>query len=227
MLGSPIDPLTVSQVIRRFVRQQSWNDPSLALTRLADHLDGRPVIIDYGRRRALNYEDLLPGRRWQEILAQSAAPAGLTRLTGIARSGLFRRISGIQHALPPPRTPSRAAQQRSQQAQFRRLASSETLAALEREAEHFLADQGITGEPIAWSPPLHLLDGLRISGTDRASKTIPCHTLSTPTDSAPTASSIRQTSGPSPPARLACRRPILTKVAAFDAVGRELVQPGR
>ena len=180
MLGSPIDPLTVSRVTRRLVRQQSWNDLSLALTRLSDHLDGQPVIIDYDRRRALNYEHLLPGRRWQEILVQSAAPAGLTRLIGVARSGLFRRISGIQHALPPPRTPSRAAQQRSRQAQFRRLASPETLAALEREAEHFLAGQGITDEPVAWSPPLHLLDGLRITGADRASKAIPLpHALDT------------------------------------------------
>ncbi|MFD6309309.1 LysR family transcriptional regulator, partial [Streptomyces sp. NPDC060223] len=76
MLDSPIDPLTVSRVTRRLARQQSWNNLSLALTRLADHLDGHPVIIDYARRRALNYEHLLPGRRWQEILAQSAAPAG-------------------------------------------------------------------------------------------------------------------------------------------------------
>ncbi|MFI1801911.1 hypothetical protein ACH427_31870 [Streptomyces sp. NPDC020379] len=175
MLGSPTDPLTVSRVTRRLARQQSWNDFSLALTRLADHLDDRPAVIDYERRRTLNYEHLLPSHRWQAILAQTAAPEDLSRLTEAARHGLIRRISGTQQALP-----TCTVQLRSQQAQFRRLAPPETLVMLEREAEEFLAGQGIKGEPVAWSPPLHLLDGLRITGTDSASRTIPLpHALDT------------------------------------------------
>ncbi|MGW1196542.1 TniQ family protein [Streptomyces sp. NPDC002536] len=179
-LSSPIDPLTVSRVTRRLVRQQSWNELSLALTHLADHLDDRPAVIDYERRRTLDYEQLLPDHRWQEILTRTAAPADLTRLIGAARNGLIRRISGTQQELVIRKASASAAQLRSQQAQFRRLAPPETLAALEREAQEFLTGQGIKGEPVAWVPPLHLLDGLQISGTDTASRAIPLpHALDT------------------------------------------------
>lgn len=179
-LGSPIAPLTVSMVTRRLLRQESWSDLALALTRLADHLDARPMAIDYNRRRTLDYDHLLPDHQWHKILTRTAAPDQLMQLHLIARSGLVRRLSGTHHALPPPRDPAPNAQLRSQQAQFRRLTPPETLAELEREAESFLAGQGITNEPVAWSPPTQLLDGLRISGTDSASLTIPLpHALDT------------------------------------------------
>ncbi len=144
----------------------SWPAVREALTRLHAYLlDSRPPI-DYQRRRDLNYDKLLSPPQWKHLIARHAiayapGPQGAT----IGRMWLTERMSG-----PPPlddegRQPRCTARLDDLRTQM----SPAFATALDTVAIDYLRTHGIVDEPLCWTPPLTLLDGLELPGTSPAS----------------------------------------------------------
>lgn len=138
---------SLSYVCRRF--PASARDGLMkAILALANYLDAHPAPIDYGARRRLSVEGLLPEKTWQDIAlsdrrcGNDPATASLYvtyRLTGSISEYTERGGQGyflLQHfiASTPPGI----------------------LDMLDERAESFLAENGVR-EPLSWEPPVGLL----------------------------------------------------------------------
>jgi hypothetical protein len=122
-----------------------------ALLVLASYLDAHPAPIDYGRRRRLSLDGLLPVKTWQGIASNhgrcgndpAAARLYLTyRLTGSISERTERGGQGyflVQNfiASTPPGV----------------------LDLLEERAKSFLAENGVL-EPLSWEPPIGLVTNM-------------------------------------------------------------------
>jgi hypothetical protein len=139
-----------------------------ALTRLSDYLAAQPAPIDYQRRRALDYENLLPSAEWKRICRVTGAMPGAKRKELIARAYLTQRVSGLACSTPAPGTAISLSAFRTDLSMFPANLFPELSAQLDDVAQHFLAGLGITGEPVAWQPPLSLIRDLNLPGTDPA-----------------------------------------------------------
>ncbi|MCZ4088519.1 TniQ family protein, partial [Streptomyces antarcticus] len=67
LLQAPIDARVGPHMSFRLVRQGHFQVISLGLSALADYLDREGSPIDYDRRRAVDYRDLLPLDTWTEL----------------------------------------------------------------------------------------------------------------------------------------------------------------
>ncbi len=150
-------------------RLPQWLDIVIALDRLTDHLvaDGTP--IDYGRRRHLDYTGLLSHDRWLEICRRTGTPPGTGRRERIARSQLFRHLSGLPaESVPDDLGGLDSAELRATSLRFTALQTPGLAHALQQEALSFLASHQIHDEPVTWQPPTTLLAGLSLPGSDPA-----------------------------------------------------------
>ena len=102
VLGGVTDEITTSRILQLLEAQPHWRDILTALTRVADHLTVHPAPIDYGRRRALDYDRLLPDGEWHQICRATGAPPGHGYRVFVARAYLFQRLSGLPWDTPPP-----------------------------------------------------------------------------------------------------------------------------
>jgi hypothetical protein len=163
-LGSAVRADGVTRTLARLRNAPHWDDTLTALTRLADHLAAEPPPIDYDRRRHLDYRALLPDERWHKICRRTGTPPGAGQKADFARCLLFERLSG----LPASRSPFLAAGDdvRAKLSGFPRTLTPALAALLDEAAHQFLDDQGLGKEPVAWHPPLHLLDELDLPGPD-------------------------------------------------------------
>lgn len=163
-LGSAVRADGVTRTLAHLRNAPHWDDTLTALTRLADHLGAEPPPIDYDRRRHVDYRGLLPDERWQEICRRTGTPPGAGQKADFARCLLFERLSG----LPASRSPflQGGYDVRAKLSGFPRTLTPAQAALLNQEARRFLDDQGLGAEPVAWHPPLHLLDGLALPGPD-------------------------------------------------------------
>ncbi|MFF3746917.1 TniQ family protein [Streptomyces kronopolitis] len=174
LAGDAIDGIEISRLLQELDDLPQWPDIVIALDRLADHLDGDDIPIDYGRRRLLDYTGLLPHNRWLEICRCTGTPPGTGRRERIARSQLFRRLSG----LPPESVPDdlgglASAEFRATSLRFTALQTPELAHALQQEALAFLASHHIHDEPVTWQPPTALLAELSLPGPDPAHVDLP------------------------------------------------------
>jgi hypothetical protein len=135
-----------------------------AICEIAAFLDANPAPIDYERRRTLDGAGLLPTHAWLEICAQTRTHPGSDYHPETMRRFLYQRITGAG----PDRLPGAlAAPPRSLDAQ--RLAavpfmlSAPLLDALDEHARTYLRTHHID-EPVTWSPPASLADGLQLPG---------------------------------------------------------------
>jgi hypothetical protein len=162
LIKSPIDGPAVSRVLQLLEKHDQWSSIRAALIRMAEYLAENEVPIDYRRRRHLDYRMLLPDKLWAQICRDTATPGPRPIRANIARCFLFERLS----ALPADDAPSALANNvfRGKVADFPQHLTPELLAALQKHATEFLADQGIDGEPATWTPPADLLDGLDLPG---------------------------------------------------------------
>lgn len=149
-LGSVTDARAVSRVLQRIDRADDATAIWKAVEGLADQLDTQPPPIDYARRRSLSCHDLLPQCAWIHICLSSGISPGRGLRLALARCWLYERITGLpgnraQWAIDSPEFRSKAAD-------LPDLLNSGFIGAADRYASSFLADQGITGEPIVWSP---------------------------------------------------------------------------
>lgn len=78
----------VSHVMRSLGRNAPEVDTIRALARLAEFLDETPTPIDYARRRAIDYSDILPCDEWHEVCRRENVLPGGDRRWQIARAPL-------------------------------------------------------------------------------------------------------------------------------------------
>lgn len=112
----------------------------------------------------MDYRGLLPDELWQKICRPTGTPPGAGQKADFARCLLFERLSG----LPASRSPflQGGDDVRAKLSEFPRLLTPALAALLDEEARRFLDDLGLGAEPVAWHPPLSLLDGLDLPGPD-------------------------------------------------------------
>ncbi|WP_229867230.1 helix-turn-helix domain-containing protein [Streptomyces gelaticus] len=175
LVGDAIDGTEVSRLLQELDNLPQWPDIVTALDRLTDHLDADDTPIDYGRRRLLDYTGLLPHDRWLEICRRTGTPPGTGRRERIARSQLFRRLSGLPaESVPDDLGGLDSAEFRATSLHFTALQTPELAHALQQEALGFLASHHIHDEPVTWQPPATLLAGLSLPGPDPAQVDLPC-----------------------------------------------------
>lgn len=155
-LRSPMTTAQTLTAIAKLQRTAHGHTVIAALLRLYDHLTAlqRPAI-DYQRRRELDFTDLLPIHLWRNQLQ----PFGITLLEPAAiaaRGWLIEQIAGV----PAPGCTSTTSQRSTWIDHHLTHRTPELTHALEAIAVEFLRRQGIDDEPLRWTPPTALLDGL-------------------------------------------------------------------
>ncbi|SDR39544.1 MULTISPECIES: TniQ family protein [unclassified Streptomyces] len=174
LAGDVVDGIETSRLLQELDDLPQWPDIVSALDRLAGHLDTDDTPIDYGRRRRLDYTALLPHDRWLEICRRTGTPPGTGRRERIARSQLFRRLSGLPaESVPDDLGGLDSAEFRATSLRFTALQTPELALALQQEALEFLASHHIHDEPVTWQPPTALLAGLTLPGPDPAHVDLP------------------------------------------------------
>ncbi|MDG9728786.1 helix-turn-helix domain-containing protein [Streptomyces sp. DH41] len=167
LVGDVTNGIEISRLLQELDDLPQWPDIVTALDRLVDHLDANGTPIDYGRRRLLDYIGLLPYDRWLEICRRTGTPPGTGRRERIARSQLFRRLSGLPAEFVPDDLGGLdSAEFRATSLRFTALQTPELAHALQQEALNFLASHHIHDEPVTWQPPTVLLAGLTLPGPD-------------------------------------------------------------
>ena len=166
-LGSVTDGRTISRLLQFLADDPHWDAIAAAVTRLAAYLDDNDVPIDYQRRRQLDYSDLLPPQQWLDLCRRTGVRPGQGRRDKMARCLLFARISGLPvEAASDFGTVGGEAYFRAETARFAALRTSELATALDETARNFLAWHRVRGEPVAWQPPMSLLNDLDLPGPD-------------------------------------------------------------
>lgn len=160
LLGSAITPAAVSRTLVQLRSSGHWTGIQNAVTDLAEHLADQHPVIDYQRRRALDYTNLLPDRQWARICRTTDADTRSTAAP-LLRCLLFTELSG---------GPASAAPWFNRQPAFRRRLAelpSALTPDLHRQlhctAKEFLEEQHIS-EPVSAPPPNTVLDSGTLPG---------------------------------------------------------------
>jgi hypothetical protein len=174
-LGGTVNEGDASRILQVIEDGPQCEDILAALTRISDHLADVPAPINYERRRCLDYSSLLADSEWRQICRDTCTIAGSGRRVHVARAYLRQRLSTLPQDDPPPSPTgsrptevSRAADFRSELAEFPVRMFPELKVALDTAGHIFLARHGITDEPVTWQPPLGLVSGLELPGPDPA-----------------------------------------------------------
>ncbi|OMC47346.1 hypothetical protein A5742_24320 [Mycolicibacterium fortuitum] len=159
LLGIPLTAEPIYDALAALKNCPDWPDIRKAVRRLSDHLYGHDLVIDYPRRRELDYDHLLPEAEWRQICRNTAS-----NVLGahVARRYLRERLTGTSSfcANPPHTTSSRSLNR------FPRRLTPKLRRELLRYAAQFLTAHGIPHEPVEWRPPTHALRGLHLPGDE-------------------------------------------------------------
>jgi hypothetical protein len=150
LLGIASSASSIWKILQRLQSEGAWSQIALAVTHLADHIARQPTVIDYQRRRQLNYEALLgsPSRQHGAIVADTAD-------LDLVRCVAFERLSG----LPIRRAPWFRNHESFASACRRLHDAPDRQQQLDHIGRHYLAEQRID-EPVIAAPPLTLVAGL-------------------------------------------------------------------
>jgi hypothetical protein len=141
-----------------------WPEICASLILLSDFLDEDGSAIDYARRRALDYSNLLPSNTWKNIVKRSDyRPQNEFDLVR-ARHYLVDRLSGGTSPRLPNGTVDTAVERGA--AKFESGVTSGLRKCLDRYAASFLRRRGIKYEPVVWHAPLYLIEGLDLPDPD-------------------------------------------------------------
>lgn len=162
LLEEVISPNALNQRLWVLCGSAHWQSICAAIIRLSDYLDDHGGPIDYQRRRHLDYTALLPEDSWRDICARSGVPMAEPSTAVGARCHLIDKLSG---------TPALALLTLSEELDERSLTTLVTSfrlrmtphldEALDENAQSFLVQHNID-EPVAWHPPLELLENLHL-----------------------------------------------------------------
>lgn len=172
MLGSATDKADTSRILQVLEDLPQWRQILTALTRLSNHVADHQAPIDYQRRRALDYESLLPDSEWGQICWVTGTPRGTGYKAHIARAYLRQRLSSTPCDTLPAGATGTPSAFRASLAVFPTRLFPELSAQLDGAAQRFLTTMGITGEPVVWQPGLDLIHDLDLPGPNAASITI-------------------------------------------------------
>lgn len=170
LLGSVTTGPATSRILQMLHADPHWPAILTALTRLATYLQENPAPIDYGARRSLPYDDLLPDAEWTQICRATATPIGSGVKARVVRSWLYERLSSS----PGSRCPSArdTAEFRTKLSDFPRSLTPELLAHLDAAGRRYLDHHGLTGEPLTWCPPTKLMNNLDLPANEPAAMDI-------------------------------------------------------
>lgn len=151
----------IEAAARRLYAQPQWHLTHEALVRLSRYLKVTPPPIDYQRRRDINYRSLLTVGQWNQLLSSHDLPLP----SGSAGAALARNWLTEQLGGPPARdADGRLTRRDGPRDVLRTHLTPDLLAALDAIATDFLHTRGITDEPLRWTPPIALLDGVHLPG---------------------------------------------------------------
>jgi hypothetical protein len=163
-VDSSLDGQAVSRVVRLLASNDLWPGIRTALIRLADYLAATEIPIDYQRRRRLDYTNLLPDNVWKQICRDNGIPGPRAARLRIASCFLFERVSSLPASAAPFWFYSNLFQ--TQVADFPQYLTPELAQSLDEQARAFLAEHGIDDEPLVWTPPGELFDGIDLPGEE-------------------------------------------------------------
>lgn len=156
-LGCPQARASFHAGMRNLSKSPDWPDVRSALYRLSDYLRVHGSPINYHRRRQLKFDGLLTEPTWRRICRETTTrPEGITAV----RTFLIERLTGTSQFRTP--VPKHLEAQHSATYRIPLRLTPELNAALIRHAEQFLAQHQIRNEPVQWSPPISLLEGLHL-----------------------------------------------------------------
>jgi hypothetical protein len=138
------------------------------LCRLADHLDQVGAPIDYQRRREQIPAEPITWDRWRDLACSVGAHPGDHTPTGrhlLVQRHLHQLITGADLADPRHPLAFRNAGDRNRYITFTTALTKPLRQVLHEHAAALLAELGID-EPLLWSPPASLADGLELPGID-------------------------------------------------------------
>ena len=156
-LGTHLPHHEVALLLHRLNALPSWTDIEQSMTVLVEYLDTEGSPIDYARRRALDYRDLLPEEVWTALSRGSHHFKDAPGRLRIARQWLFEHISGMNADQAPDAFALSDPFERARLSAFVVFLTPELLHGLEAHALEFLHRGGVTDEPLTWCPPTHLL----------------------------------------------------------------------
>lgn len=148
--GSITTAPAVARVLQRLSTAKDWGGLRAALIRVADDLDAGACPIDYERRRALPFYQLMDGDKWYEICCETMVEASPAMRVELVRCWMYERMTGS----PAHRCPT-ADRKREFHRQLSKLTQSMTpdlSVLLDRSATEFLEKHGCGGEPLLWHP---------------------------------------------------------------------------
>ncbi|WP_331747693.1 TniQ family protein (plasmid) [Streptomyces sp. NBC_00984] len=165
-LHAPVEDRLGSHMTFRLMKRGHFDPISLGLSALADYLDQEGSPIDYDRRRAVDYRDLLPLDTWKQLCRDIEFDAGGVRRHQFARALLFERLSGSPATLAPAAYTPSTQELRTMLRTFETDLTPALMSQLEEHAADFLTRQGIRDEPVSWQPPADIVRDLKLPGCD-------------------------------------------------------------
>lgn len=95
LLGVPGSASPIWKCLQLLQADDAWSQIALGITSLADHIATEPTLIDYQRRRQIDYTALLSDDQWRRLHADLRAAIESRWGANPARSALFARLSGL------------------------------------------------------------------------------------------------------------------------------------
>ncbi|UAK31926.1 MULTISPECIES: TniQ family protein [Nocardia] len=144
-------------------------DVITVLCRIADYLDSATVPIDYQRRREVVPAEAITWQRWRDLACEIGAHPG-EQGKGLGRIHVVQRhlheiLTGADLSDPNHPLVFRSPQDRGTYTTALGQFTPHLRRALRDYGQQLLAELGIE-EPIIWSPPAELADGLTLPGID-------------------------------------------------------------
>jgi hypothetical protein len=143
--------------IMRLLSNSDWEAVATAIERLSEYLNAHRPPIDYRRRRALDYADLLPPQVWSRACLEHGLSV-IEPYADAARLHLVERLSAQPVVLST-----------TQARHVTQILHQQTPAfawALNRHCREYLSARGVKDEPLTWSPGADLIADLDLPGPD-------------------------------------------------------------